>query len=338
MSWYRIVGRVEAPPILTNSIADLLFDSVVGRPCGPHSQSLPGRPSRKRHNLTMALPRPGAEWTCTVFVARMETMMRITFLNLNRPKKAAKRLHALTAGISLSRCQAAVANACAYRDWHDLETQGLGEASALDQNLTLAERGERYVFQAERIARTLEIYYGDAKWALPRLHLSGDWSWDEYLILALPRARSGISVVSREDFAARRGFPMTALTFEDMGKWKEEGLMSLRWEGAPDRLDGAFPFPKEARGYITKVVDDFEAEDDGPVLQAAWRFNDGQSILVRLQYGYVEGNRIIESDPILLGPIGIDSLDWRPDPMTAIVPAKLSPSYFSDRPQITALL
>jgi hypothetical protein len=82
---------------------------------------------------------------------------------------------------------------------------------------------------------------------------------------------------------------------------------------------------------------DFEAEDEVPVLQAAWRFDGEQHIIIRLQYGYVEGDRIIESDPIRLGPIRIDSLDWRPDPMTAIVPAKLSPGNFADRPRIAAL-
>src|ERR1700730_4645254 len=77
--------------------------------------------------------------------------MRIAFPNLVRPKKAAKHLHALTADISLSMCQAAIAAACGYRDWHDLETHGVGDGSLLDQNLPLAERGDRNVFQAERI-------------------------------------------------------------------------------------------------------------------------------------------------------------------------------------------
>jgi hypothetical protein len=263
--------------------------------------------------------------------------MRIAFPNLVRPKKAAKHLHALTADISLSMCQAAIAAACGYRDWHDLETHGVGDGSLLDQNLPLAERGDRNVFQAERIARTLEIYYGDAKWALPRLRLSGDWSWDEYLVRALPRARSGISVVSREEFELRPSFAMTALSWEEIDKLKEEGPTSPRWDGSPDRLDGAFPFPSEARSYIIKVVENFETHDQAPVLQAAWRFHGHDHILIRLQYGYVEGNRIIESNPIMLTPIRIDSLNWRPDPMTAIVPAKLSPGYFADRPKIAAL-
>lgn len=99
--------------------------------------------------------------------------MRFTFPNLIRPKKAAKRLHDLTVDMPLSRCQAAIAVACGYRDWHDLETQGVGEASPLDQNLTLTELGGRSVFQAEQIARALNIYYGDAKWALPRFIYQG---------------------------------------------------------------------------------------------------------------------------------------------------------------------
>lgn len=262
--------------------------------------------------------------------------MHITFPNLVRPKKAAKRLRALTADISLSKCQAAIAAACGYRDWHDLETCGVGEGSPLDQNLTLAELGDRCVFQAESIARILEVYYGDAKWALPQLHLSGDWSWDQYLMEALSRARSGLSIVSREEFA-RRPFAMSGLRWEEIENLKEEGPGSRRWDGAPDRVDGAFPFPSEARSYITKVVEDFETEDQVPVLQAAWRYSGDDHILIRLQYGYVEGNRIFESDPALLGPIRIDSLNWRPDPTTAIVPANLSPSYFADRPEIAAL-
>jgi hypothetical protein len=74
-----------------------------------------------------------------------------------------------------------------------------------------------------------------------------------------------------------------------------------------------------------------------PVLQAAWRFSGDYHISIRLQYGYVEENRIFESDPIRLEPIRVDSLNWRPDPTTAIVPAKLSPSYFAARPKIAAL-
>ena len=186
--------------------------------------------------------------------------MRITFPNLARPKKAAKRLHALTAEISLAKCQEAIAAACGFRDWHDLEAHGIGEPSALDQDLSLAELGDRSVFQAERIANTLEIYYGEAKWALPRLRLSGDWKWDQYLVEALPRARSGISVISREEFA-RRPYGLSALSWSDMENLKEEGSQSMRLCGAPDRLDGAYPFPAEARSFITKIADDLEAEE-----------------------------------------------------------------------------
>jgi hypothetical protein len=263
--------------------------------------------------------------------------MRVTFPNVVRPKKAAKRLHALTAKIPLYRCQAAIAAACGYRDWHDLETCGVGQGSPFDQDLSLAELGDRSVFQAEAIAQTLKIYYGDAKWALPQLHLSGDWSWDEYLLTALPRARSGISVVSREEFA-RRPFAMSGFRLHELDRLKEEGPEGRQWDGAPDRVEGNFPFPSEARAHISKIVGDFEAEEDVPVLQAAWSFSGEHQISIRLQYGYVQGNRIVESDPIRFSPIDISSLSWRPDQTAAIVPASLSPSYFADRPKISALL
>ena len=74
------------------------------------------------------------------------------------------------------------------------------------------------------------------------------------------------------------------------------------------------------------------------MLQAAWRFDGQEHILVRLQYGYVQDGRIIESDPIRLGPVRIDNLSWNPDPTVAIVPTALSPSNFSSRPEIDAML
>jgi len=263
--------------------------------------------------------------------------MRITFPNLARPKRAAKRLHALAAGIPLSLCQQAIATACGYRDWHDLESQGLGDASPLDQELSLAELGDRCVFQSEHIAETLMIYYGDAKWALPRLRLSGDWAWDEYLLKALPRARSGLLVPSRDEFATSP-FLLNGFSFNDIISLKREGPQSRRWDGAPDRLHGAFPFPEEARAYITKVVTDFEAEEEVPVLQAAWRLVSDESIIITLQYGYIEQGRIVESDPSRFGPVPIDKLPWRPNPTMAIVPAKLSASHFADRPRVAALI
>ena len=263
--------------------------------------------------------------------------MRFTFSTLDRPKKAARRLHKLTEGIPLSRCQSAVAAACGYRDWHDLESHCLGTPNAADQDLSLAEWGDRCVFQSDAIAKNLEIYYGDAKWALPQLRLTGDWAWDEYLVQALPRARSGVSVVSREEFG-RRPFAMAGFMLHELTQMKHEGPRSRRRAGAPDRLEGAFPFAEEARAYITKIVAEFEAEEGAPVLQAAWRFDGQEHILVRLEYGYVEEDRIIESDPIRLGPVRVDSLSWKPNSRVSIVPTSLSPSNFSGRPEIDAML
>jgi hypothetical protein len=61
-------------------------------------------------------------------------------------------------------------------------------------------------------------------------------------VRALPRARSGISIMTREEFARRPEFGMTSLSFGDVMKMKEEGPSARRWDGAPDRLDGRFPF------------------------------------------------------------------------------------------------
>ena len=169
--------------------------------------------------------------------------MRFTFSTLDRPKKAARRLHKLTTGIPLSRCQAAVAAACGYRDWHDLECNYRGAPTTADQDLSLADWGDRCVFQSQAIAKKLEVYYGDAKWALPMLRLTGDWKWDEYLAQALPRARSGVSIVPREEFE-RRPLAMAGFMAHELMQMKDEGPQSERWAGAPDRLDGAFPFPR----------------------------------------------------------------------------------------------
>lgn len=130
---------------------------------------------------------------------------------------------------------------------------------------------------------------------------------------------------------------MAAFTFNDLLNMKDEGPGSHRWKGSPDRTSGSFPFPSDATPYLTKVVEGFETEDGVPVLQAAWRFGGDQKIYVCLGYGYVEGNRIIESETIRLGPIAIDSLNWKPDPETAIISIDRSPCNFASRPKIAAM-
>ena len=70
------------------------------------------------------------------------------------------------------------------------------------------------------------------------------------------------------------------------------------------------------------------------MLHAAWRLTEDDSILIRLQYAYVENRSIIESDPIRIGPVRIATLKWHPDPNAPILPITLSPSNFIDRPKI----
>lgn len=98
------------------------------------------------------------------------------FPNLVRPKKAAKRL-ASNLSVALHAGQRAVARACGFRDWHDLEhriTSGL--AFTLDQLLSSNEFVERQTAIVLSIARDLSIADGDVQFALASAGLTGDRS------------------------------------------------------------------------------------------------------------------------------------------------------------------
>ena len=100
--------------------------------------------------------------------------MRLYFPNTSRLKKAAKHL-AARLPVSLSSAQRAVARACGYRDWHDLEGQvHIGPACALDQTLTSELFIERQSHVILAIARDLSLADGDVQYALGEARLTGD--------------------------------------------------------------------------------------------------------------------------------------------------------------------
>jgi hypothetical protein len=100
--------------------------------------------------------------------------MRISFPNLTRPKKGAKKLSSLL-NRPLAQCQSAVAKACGYRDWHELERQVAPQSNAtLDQYLSRDEYVDRQVNLAVRIAELLEVVDDDAQYALVRARITGD--------------------------------------------------------------------------------------------------------------------------------------------------------------------
>jgi hypothetical protein len=58
--------------------------------------------------------------------------MRICFSGVDRPKAAAKLLSRAARHLKLADAQATIANACGYRDWHDLERAVANEYRASD--------------------------------------------------------------------------------------------------------------------------------------------------------------------------------------------------------------
>ncbi|TAK49867.1 MAG: hypothetical protein EPO23_01165 [Xanthobacteraceae bacterium] len=104
--------------------------------------------------------------------------MRFHFPNATRPKKAAKRL-AAQLSLPLSTAQRAVARACGYRDWHELNDHvHVGPPCELDTALT----SELYVNRqvqlilaiARDIAATDAATDGDIQHALAQARLTGD--------------------------------------------------------------------------------------------------------------------------------------------------------------------
>ncbi len=100
--------------------------------------------------------------------------MRFYFPNTTRPKKAAKHL-ANDLGVPLAQTQAAVAIACGYKDWYDLEKHSSdGSQFVLDQDLSADDYVERQKRLTLLISARLDLSDGDVQFALTRARLSGD--------------------------------------------------------------------------------------------------------------------------------------------------------------------
>ena len=101
--------------------------------------------------------------------------MRFFFPNLTRPKKAAKHLSVVFPGIPLSSCQRAVALACGYRDWHELEvSHAAAEPTVLDEHLPEGAFRERAIALSRSLAAALNAHDGDVQAALPDMRLAGN--------------------------------------------------------------------------------------------------------------------------------------------------------------------
>lgn len=100
--------------------------------------------------------------------------MQLHFPNTSRLKKAAKHI-AARLPVPLSSAQRAVARACGYQDWHNLEGQvSAGPACTLDQTLSPDLFVERQAYLILAIARDLSVADGDVQYALGEARLIGD--------------------------------------------------------------------------------------------------------------------------------------------------------------------
>lgn len=100
--------------------------------------------------------------------------MRLYFPSLAQPKRTAKILSRCLSR-PLASCHAAIAGACGYRDWHELENYALNrEVALLDQHLAIDEFVERQATISVRIAKSLGAHSGDVQFALASAPLTGN--------------------------------------------------------------------------------------------------------------------------------------------------------------------
>jgi hypothetical protein len=106
----------------------------------------------------------------------MRIVMRFHFPNLDRPKKAAKRIARLLGGApALSKVQNGLAIALGYRDWHELElAHAASPPLPLDQDLPAEEFHQRSAHLVLRLAKAMEISDSEAQYVLTDSRLTGD--------------------------------------------------------------------------------------------------------------------------------------------------------------------
>ena len=102
--------------------------------------------------------------------------MRFHFPNLDRPKKAAKRIVRLLGGAPpLSKVQNSLATALGYRDWHELDLAHASQLpQPLDQDLPAADFHRRSADLALKLAKALDVSDSEAQYALLDSRLTGD--------------------------------------------------------------------------------------------------------------------------------------------------------------------
>jgi hypothetical protein len=153
--------------------------------------------------------------------------MRFHFPNLDRPKKAAKRIvRLLCSAPPLSNIQNGVAVALGYRDWHDLDlTHASQPAQPLDQDLPAEDFHRRSTDLVLKLAKALNVPDREAQYVLLDSRLTGDRaSFDDQFAIRMACWRTkgqwpssgmaGTVVRAPASFAGSRQLAMLTADFE----------------------------------------------------------------------------------------------------------------------------
>ncbi len=146
--------------------------------------------------------------------------MRIAFIDPKRPSDAARQLAKLSADLTLSHIQAAVARACGYRDWHELRTQtGVGQIAPRDPVSDAA--------LIAALSRELGLLAGDVQDGVARSRLVDGQAW------TLDRHQATRLAIWRNGFlgSAQRGQPGSRVKVVSDGRATRRAY--LRQAGRP---------------------------------------------------------------------------------------------------------
>lgn len=118
----------------------------------------------------------------------MGVLMRVNFPNLERPKKAARRLCSRFPNLKLHVAQKAVARSVGYTDWHELERSYAERLpTPLDQLWTEAAFRAQASSAVNELATVIETSDGEALFAFSTIRLTGDrvWTMEDHTALRI---------------------------------------------------------------------------------------------------------------------------------------------------------
>ncbi len=112
--------------------------------------------------------------------------MRLYFTHIERPKAAAKFLARLSPEVTLAKAQEALARACGYRDWHELNNS-FRDAGPDPTDFSIQALTELVL----TLSRLLNLECGDVQHALSKARILGPtpWSIDDQLVLHMAALR-----------------------------------------------------------------------------------------------------------------------------------------------------